>query len=185
MMAVNQLWCRQRILDEHGNPSSISVLPNEYLDVTYTLYYYPNLSDLSFTFEMDGVTYTCISRHARAPRTASNMGEDHCKYRVHQIIGAYATQQLGAITGEPSGVPEEGVAIGSLMPYDAGNRFTRSDIVELGLTSWNVSGGIGSLLVGDFYGLFYRQISFTPKLPKDANTVIRLVFSDTVSRYTA
>lgn len=183
MTAVDQLWCRQRILDDQGQPSAIAVLPNEYLDVAYTLYYYPNLTDLSFTFNMDGVAYSCVSRHARAPRTASTMSENHAIYRVHKIEAAYSTQQLGDITGEPSGAYVSGNAIGGYLQYDAGQRFTRSDMVTMDLSNYNVDGGIGSILVSDYYGLFYRQISFSPKLPKDANTVIRLVFSDTVSRY--
>lgn len=185
MGAGGSVWCRQRILDEYGEPSSITVLSNEYLDVAYTVYFYPNLQDNVFTFAMDGVTYSCVSRHARGAQLASNANTRTyiTNYCQHTILSVFSTQQLGDITGEPGGTAVTGGAIGVLAPYDYSRRFSRSDVVKLELAVYNVDGGIGSMLVADYFGLFYRQLSFNPKLPKDQNTVMELQFSDTISRH--
>lgn len=55
-------WSRARILDDYGNPSDITVLANEYLDVIYTLRLHPNLNDIPFSFTLGGETYTGTAR---------------------------------------------------------------------------------------------------------------------------
>lgn len=180
------LWCRQLILDEHGNPSTITVLQNEYLDVSYTLYDYPNLQDVPFSFEMDGVMYNCVSRCAEAGRFhVSVTGGNYLFYnQAPQTQTYYATQTLGDITSRPAGTSVSGYLQGSHLAWDAAKPYTRTYELVIPQNTGNVSGGIGSIFLVDFYGPHARQISFDPVLPKDANTQITLIFSNTVSRYT-
>ena len=62
--ASHPVFSRALILDEQGLPSAIVVLANEYLDVTYTLFYHPDLTDSEFTFVMNGEKYRCVARAA-------------------------------------------------------------------------------------------------------------------------
>lgn len=178
----NVLWCRQLILDEQGNPTSLVVLPNEFLDVSYTLHTYPNLQDRVFSFVLGGVTYNCIARLARA-----GVGPNTVVMNILPVQGqtVYSTQTLGDITSSPAGENVAFSTIANLTSWDSATPYTRNCTLTLALGTGNVSGGIGSMLVLDRLGYFYHQISFTPVLPKDATTTITLVFSNTVSRYSA
>ncbi|WP_251258216.1 hypothetical protein, partial [Enterobacter hormaechei] len=51
------LFSRALILDSGGNPTTITVLPDETLDVTYELRLYPTLTDATGTVDIAGVTY--------------------------------------------------------------------------------------------------------------------------------
>lgn len=177
------MWCRQLILDEQGNPSTVTVLPNEYLDVTYTLYTYPNLQDKVFSLNMDGVTYNCVSRLALAARNFTS-GQ---VMNISPVQGqnVFSTQTLGGITGQPTGTNVGFGTLASNLAWDAAYPYSRSCSLTLGLNVGNVSGGIGSMLIADRSGWFYHQISFDPVLPKDNTVQMTLIFSDTVSMYSA
>lgn len=186
-----KLWSRALILDEQGQPSAITILDNEYLDATYTLYYHPPLTDTSFSFVMNGVTYTCTARAALVsnqvfsgfPLTTANVA----------ITRLYGSQTLGDVTSAPSGA--EGYyyyspGISAALPYDSSNPFSSSFKSTIARNVGNFTGGIGSVLIQlhstNVAGIDSRtQISFTPKLPKDANSEITLTFAKTISRYVA
>lgn len=55
--ATRPVFSRSLVRDSGGNPTTITVGPDEYLDVTYELYIYPNSSDEtgSFSQTIDGV----------------------------------------------------------------------------------------------------------------------------------
>lgn len=191
------LWSRQLILDDQGNPSTITVLQNEYLDVTYTLYMYPNLNDLHFQFVMNGQTYTCVSRIAKAASAGATAFVNNFSYSGVCIPGyqtggggALETQTLGSITGQPAGQvynANYGTISTRAEPYDTSEPFSRKYRLDVALNNLNVPGGIGSILICDQGNLahWWHQISFAPKLPKDENTTMTLIFSDTISRYSA
>lgn len=183
---LNILWCRQLILDEQGNPTSLTVLDNEFLDVTYTLYTYPNLQDKTFLFVMDGVTYNCTSRLALAARSGYAVsGSFFINIYLAQLQNVFSTQQLGDITGQPGGTSVAAGIIASSLPWDASAPHSRESSLTMALNQANVQGGIGSMLLVDREGPFYHQISFNPVLPKDNTVKMTLIFSDTVSRYSA
>ena len=64
-----KLFSRALIVDEFGNPLTITVLADEYLDVTYILRYYPPLNTGSGSFNISGVTYNYTARLAQAANT--------------------------------------------------------------------------------------------------------------------
>lgn len=186
----NPVWCRALILDERGQPSSITVLANEYLDVTYTLYYHPKLDDTEFQFVMDGVTYNCIARAAYVSTQAFN------KYHPLQPFAftfraLYNTQTLGDVTGEPvysSGGKIELNASNSSVGYSSETPYTFKRKCNLALSQGNFDGGIGAALVANDVayqnGLHPQtQISFTPKLPKDSNTEMSFTLARTMARW--
>lgn len=185
LMAGDVLWSRQLILDERGDPSTITVLQNEYLDVTYSMTVYPNLDDIQFSFEMNGITYTCVSRHAMGA-SISPINGFSVSSPVVNLRKVYSTQTLGSIASEPAGTSVSGTTTCTFLSWDASTPYTSRYTITMGQGSYNVAGGVGSLLLGfSSSTAFYRQISFDPVLPKNNSTIITLTFSETVSRYSS
>ena len=58
------LWSRALILNENNEPTALPVLENEYLDVYYTLYMYPDMNDTEFSFMIDDIEYNAVARAA-------------------------------------------------------------------------------------------------------------------------
>lgn len=59
---TGNLFSRSLIKDSNGNASSISMLPDEYLDVVYTIFIYPPVSDSPFSTTLNGNTVTGFIR---------------------------------------------------------------------------------------------------------------------------
>lgn len=193
--SANRVWCRALIVDAQGRPSAITVLNNEYLDVRYTLSFHPDLEDHTFTFVMDGVTYTCTSRYSEASNNVWGVsgGGRPLRREAIGLLYVYNSQTLGEVTGQPiytSGGRINCISISktkeswsSSAPYSIFSKQT------LGLNNGNFSGGIGAITVGQEYGRVggmasRTQISIDPKLPKDANTTMTFTFGQTISRWT-
>ena len=185
---VPPYWCRALIVDEQGNPSSISVLADEYLDVTYTLNLHSDLNDRTFTFEINGTTYTCTARRALIANTriSSINGSIGTVYTRSGSGGggAWATQELGPITSKPSGttvnsVLEDGI---TPQPYES-NSWTGKSLLRWGLNKMNVAGGIGSICIDEGNPRLPTQFSFSPKIPKDATNELSLMFACRIHRY--
>lgn len=187
----NLVWCRALIVDEQGRPSSITVLTNEYLDVTYTLYYHPKLTDTEFQFTMNNVTYNCVARVAQVNVAAIGNYIPLCAGQPYGIRIAYGSQTLGEITGTPDN-SEGGGYINSALwdDYSSQDPYSLRCKSDIPLNAGNFDGGIGSILVTNAYTGEYNhicprtQISFSPKIPKDANTEITLAFSRVIGRWT-
>jgi hypothetical protein len=58
------IWCRSLIKDGGGNPTSITLFPDEILDVYYTLTLQYPATDTTGTFTLNGTTYTWVGRPA-------------------------------------------------------------------------------------------------------------------------
>lgn len=61
---------RALITDSSGNPVTITVLSDEYLDVTYTLYLYPPKTDYLSSVDISGVTYNYTVRCSQIQNTS-------------------------------------------------------------------------------------------------------------------
>lgn len=100
-------FCRTLIKDENDNPSTITVLPNEYLDVIHTVFVIPDTQDVTFSFSLDGVTYTGTSRPSNIQSWGFVIGQGlptNGWAPTAQIRELYYNEnaQLGEITGEPT-----------------------------------------------------------------------------------
>lgn len=67
---VNRVFSRALIVDGGGSPISITVLADEYLDVTYTLELHQQNTDFSGSFLLSGVTYNYTGRRGYAAQLA-------------------------------------------------------------------------------------------------------------------
>jgi hypothetical protein len=57
-----QLFSRALILDSGGSPTTITVLSDEFLNVTYQCQYYPHTADVTGTIVIAGTTYNYTAR---------------------------------------------------------------------------------------------------------------------------
>ena len=94
------LYSHALIVDSSGNPTTITVLSDEVLTVTYQINYYINTADTSFSFNLNGSPVTGIYRALNIGTTPDLGGG---------LVGLVPTVSLctGAIatvTGTPSGV---------------------------------------------------------------------------------
>ncbi|MDY4297508.1 MULTISPECIES: hypothetical protein [unclassified Xanthomonas] len=169
-------WSRALILDGSGNPTTITVLPDEILDVTYECRNYPPTADVPWSATISGVSYSGI---VRAQSVTDNsytglwapgawIGSGSFGVMVNTPAGngycqAYSTQTLGDITGSPAGTgfPAQ---TGSASAYVNGNYY-RDHTVIWDVTRGNAPGGIGSFRFMSIMGSF--QMSVTPVIPKD------------------
>lgn len=177
------VFSRALILDGNGNPTTITVLADEVLDVTYELRFYVSEADVSFNVVISGTNYACVCRPA-------NLGENIGSQIGYQIeintsdrangVKAFATNVLGPVTGQPSSESDAYTLAFTNNPYVNGT-FYRSHVVTANLNAGNAPGGIGSIRVDNNFCDW--QINFTPKIPKDATKILTLNVRSAWSRH--
>ena len=188
------LFSRALILDDFGDPTTITVLSDEYLDVTYEFRFYPQESDVTgsvtFTGNLGG-TYNYTLRPARIGSLVGQFGSAHTRYPPgmdNRRAQYYSTNALchsydgdiGLITdNSPSGtalaIPYNRLSVA----YTNGT-YTQTLTMQADPTDWNHATGIKSVAVHWGHNLW--QISFTPPIPKTADDVLSLTFSHTWAR---
>ena len=183
--SVAGLWSRARVVDGVGNPVTITILADEFLDVTYTLRYYPPLTDTAHTVTISGVDYNFVSRSAnitsRGLYLPGFMGLGGATLNVY---GGPCT--LGALTSSITG--QTGSAAGFSM---AGVTYVNNSLetkvtASGGLSSGNVTGGITGLqlqLNGTVFMNGFVQMTVSPAIPKDNTKSLTLTFAVSWDRY--
>jgi hypothetical protein len=182
------VFSRALIVDTEGDPTTITVLSDEALDVTYEFRLYPPTVDQTSTINISGVPYDVVVRASQVnsshwwPDSISNNGFSNTGFRFKPFTG-----DIGAITEAPSGSSNSEDYDG-LITYDAysNNSLMRTGKVEFGLTRGNLSGGIGSMQMFRYpgAGCGAYQMSFDPKIPKDMFKILSLNFSFSWARHT-
>jgi hypothetical protein len=184
--STGSLFSRALILDGLGDPTTITILADETLDVTYEFRYYPNLTDITgttaFTGNLAG-SYDWVLRPAQVTgstrwQTATNgtsMG--NMDTVVSGFVNAY-NGALGAVTSFPSGTAASASSL-TAAAYSAGS-YSRAADIGFALNNGNLSGGISALRFKLGIGTF--QIGFTPAIPKTASDTLTLTVSHTWAR---
>ena len=189
--ATGALFSRALILDGGGNPTTITILSDEVLDVTYELRLYPTLADATGTVTIASVSYSWIAR----PLTAATY--DNCWSRnVGFEVGPRTTSGSSLSPNVADTLPAQNstitnpVAAGTLtaLTYVTGS-YARSFRFDCGLNDANVVGGIGCFFAtGDptgaqrMFGVWAWGL--TPKLPKNGQTVATFTVRMSWGRYT-
>jgi hypothetical protein len=191
------LFSRSLILDIGGSPTSITVLSDEYLDVTYEYRFYPYESDVtgSLTFTGDvGGTYSYTLRQAYISSFVSRSGSASTPaypVSMNNILSHYYagttyltafTGSLGAITSGPSSL-QDILNYTQIVnnTYTAGT-FTLTCTITANIADWNYSPGIAGILFT--WGPRHYQIGFGSVLPKTNQDKLTLTFTHTWARYT-
>ena len=174
---AGQLFSRALVRNANGTQQAMPVLADETLRVTYEHRYYPMITDTTGVLTISGPIggqYEYIIRPAMVSTatqwTANNTQNNGARLSVTAYNG-----EIGSITEQPTG-----------------NRLTMSGVngTVSGTTAifshsyenpnLNVSGGIRSLMFAMGNGAW--QVQFTPAIPKDADSSLRLQFSHTWGR---
>jgi hypothetical protein len=193
---ATSLFSRALILDGGGAPTTITVLSNEALNVTYVAQMYPPTADVTGVIALGGSNYNYTLRAANV--TASQwwgLPTDLAGYNgVGTTLsgGAYSTQVLSAITGTgPSGT-EYGIDSDSRGTY-VGGSYTNTGTFGWSINAGNAPGGIGSVMVNFGWGndsgfmvggagsyqCSFAAVSGGGPIPKDNTKVLSLVFQVT------
>jgi hypothetical protein len=167
------LFSRALIKDSNGDPTTITVLSNEYLDVTYELRLYPPLDDATFNVTISGTEYACVLRASDVTSISywpPVVGQQAQVYNTAGLQIIAYNGDISAITARPSGVSATGFT-------PTGNAYSNNSLEATGswqlpLDSGNLSGGIKSIFFPTNHGAY--QVSFTPPLPKDNTKTLTL-----------
>lgn len=159
----NALFSRALILDGSGNPTTITVLADEVLNVTYEYRVYLVTSDTVGTFVSDGVTYDTVLRVSdisNPPAVSKSIVNNN-----GVVIIAY-DGALGTITAQPSGNRvtissiNGGWALSNFLM--AGGQASVDATVTAGVNAANWANGVRALYFGTNFHKF--QMSFNDPL---------------------
>jgi hypothetical protein len=171
------LFSRSLIKDTFGAPTTITVLPDESLEVTYQLRYYAPASDVSGSVVATGNiggTYDYILRAAKV--TTVDPGNGWTLPRSQGLgttnsVGFFATaSDIAAITSAPAFSNPINPPVASA--YVGGNFYIDWTITATAAQA-NIAGGVRSFLVNIGIGTY--QIQFDPKIPKTLTDVVQFV----------
>lgn len=167
------LFARTLVKDSGGNPTTVTILASEYLDVFHEVRIYAPANDLTSQVTIAGVVHDVIVRPSYV--TAGDPGRWR-PFRTQAVsIGAYINNYtysgtIGAQTVGPSG--STGPLSVSNSTYVA-NSLKRTAVLSANLDSSNFGGGIRSLEFGTV-GMGSWQIQFTPTIAKDNTKTLSL-----------
>jgi len=171
------LFSRALILDSEGDPITITLLNDEYLDVVYSLRLnYPTI-DVTGTTAISGESYDYILRSYQRTN-ATELTNLH--FNGLDLLAGY-TGELGNVITAPSGTSETIDVSVTTGVYTAGNYYVDITSGQVGLNDCNLSGGIKSITfarnqITSGQDAFRFQIQFTPAIPKTASKVMTLSF---------
>ncbi len=172
------LFSRALIVDGGGSPTTITVLANEFLTVTYTLTCTPPATDVVTNVTVNAVSTTCTLRAANV----ANWAIIRLGYPMGGIIGAYITQgTLGGITTQPSGTYiGGGLTLGSYTPGSRSLVYTLNFDINANVPTNQVSSCLA--IIGLVYTNVVWQIGFNPPLPKDNTKTLAIDITMTWGR---
>ena len=166
------IFSRALILDGGGSPTTITVLADEVLDVTYELRVYPTLTDATGSVVIAGTTYTWTARALTNAvydtRWAQYLGYGVAFNQAQGSISSYGPQAMADLPAQGSTptLPVSGTSMNA-QAYTTGS-YQRSFRMDFDLNDGNVAGGIGAFFAASetfqFAGAWAWGVS--PKLPK-------------------
>lgn len=182
------LFSRSLIRDALGDPTTITVLADESLDVTYEVRAYPTMSDTTNTVNISGVDYDFTFRPANFAGNQSNVG-DWPEQMIAFLTSGFVTTSsfrmnlapiaddfaLAAVTGMPSGTFVSGAAEStkSFRTAYVSNSYERACRVVFGLSGPTVP--VGGFHLQSMVGNY--QIGVVPDIPKDGTKILTLDFT--------
>lgn len=181
---ANAIFSHALIVDGGGTPTTITVLADEFLDITYTFRIYPPIVDTTGTTVIAGVNHNYIVRASRLPwlNSAGALLTGGWSGNVVSGRSLVYTGDIGAMTSIPAGT-SMGVNAATFGTYTPGS-YTLNINTPYGLTEGNLVGGIRSTKTGliNVSGILEFQTQFDPKIPKDNTKILTFTHSITWAR---
>jgi hypothetical protein len=178
-----QMFSRALIKDGGGSPTTVTVLSDEMLDLTYEIRMYPPLVDDSAIVTISGTAYTFTIRAAEVD-SANSWGalicrdgilHDNGNYGISSGIQAFKSFVLGAINESPTGTVTATLNknFGTETTYAAGSHLIDATYVWDTDTGTDAAGFSG-FLITTTKGTY--QISVSPTIPKTGVNNLSLTF---------
>lgn len=173
-------FSRARIVDGNGAPTTITVLADEYLDVTYEFRMYWPAADATGNLTINSVNYTWTARAARvgswSARLLGLINSGAGNTSIVGILASYGAGSLGPTTGEPTGTMGGGPDTVTASPYTAGS-YQRIFQATWGL---GYTSQIQSLLLNVGPGSY--QVRFDPIIPKTGANILTMSLATSWAR---
>ena len=161
---TNILFSHALIVDGSGNPTTITVLSNEQLNVVYELQLVIDPTIQTGTITYNSVTYNLswlpsnVSTSCAGPISLSDTGSGS-NWMFSVFNGT-----IQGITQTPTGNSTQNGTQPALSSYTSGSYFITATWSGT-INDWNLSGGISAMLVQHNLGFPY-QIGISPAIPK-------------------
>ena len=177
----SSLFSRALIVDSGGNPTTLTILSDEWLDVTYELRIYQDLVDKTFNITLLGVDHVVTVRPAYVTTIPSYSSYffDHFISWYHYSQCSHYNGTIGTITGSPSGVGSS--AGGTSYGAYSQNSLQRSVIYGVGLNDANLAGGIQSTIINTDKCIW--QVGYSPAIAKDSFKTLTMNYTLSWGRY--
>lgn len=167
--STSACFSRALIVDTLGDPTTITIEPDEVLDVTYELRVYWPTTDVTGTITLDGANYDVVARAATVGNWQGvlqqliDFGADVISVSVVAYYTGGNPGNLGAITATPGGS-----GLISLTPsvngaYSNGSRQRNFRVIyDVNESAQN---SVSAMMFQTACGIF--KASFSPSIPKD------------------
>lgn len=180
---LTAVFSRALIKDINGDPTTLTILPDEFLDVTYELRVYPTVTDVV----VPGTTFTGFNSNVTIRPSFIADGNMLAYLDDAASLAVFGptvySGSIGPITGTPSGTSEFVSSASSNVrhsPYVVGS-YKQVATLIVPLDKGNFAGGIGAIRIATTLG--YYQVGFTPPVVKNATQQLILNLELTWGRY--
>lgn len=177
-------WSRALTVDGGGSPTTITVLADEVLDVTYELRNYPPVVQ-EFSggpFNIGGTNYNVIGRPANIDGASNWYQYLGSQARWNPTSGYWGSVYNGSI-GDVYNTPSGSAASSQISTAAYSNNSLQADgTFSFNLNDGNLTNGIKSISVGATYGLW--QYEFDAYIPKDNTKTCAFSVRFSWDRYT-
>jgi hypothetical protein len=187
--STGSLYSRALILDSGGSPTTITVLSDETLDVTYQVRQYIPETDTEGEILLRETTHAWVGRAARCTTLSGgslgwNIGSNgtSAAYFPSTLYDVMYDGSIGAKTTTPAGSSDSfNTGTHTVASYSAGTHYsTHTLTAPIGIG--NFAAGIGAILVK--MGIGYYQFGFTPHIMKTNVDSFSMTFRHSWARKT-
>lgn len=180
--AGGNIFSRALILDGSGNPTTITVLADEFLDATYQLRLKPPLVDVNSSINISGTDYDTITRAARVTNSTS-WGSPSTGGGSNTFNFEMYTGNIAAITTLPTG--QHYFTVAGSLAYGDGNLY-RDFQVTVSLDNGNHVSGTRTIgyKLGQGGAMGHMQTQFDPVIMKNDTQVLTMTMRHTWARGT-
>lgn len=129
-VTTNNLFSRALILDGGGSPTTITVLSDEYLNVTYELRYYPPASDWTGTVTISGTDYDVVYRACAVTSAGAYSIGRRADISASALNTFFYSGTLGAVTATSPGGTNYVPLAQTTAAYGAGDHYIDATVTS-------------------------------------------------------
>lgn len=173
------LFSRALIVDSAGNPTVLTILSDEYLDVIYEFRLYPDTNDATVSVTLNGTNHTCTLRAANVNSTPPWFDQG-ITYNSGSNYTYFYSGSIGSVTSSPSG--SNYYHGNNVVGGYVNDSFERTFNFSAGLNNANFAEGVNSIYLTTPKGYF--QVGFSPAIPKTSYMTLSLNLTVRWANYT-